>query len=127
MAVVVIADDNERILAVMTRSLQRAGHTVIPASDGELAWERIREHRPDLAILDGVMPGTDGFELILRVRALTDSRERTIPAAALTAYARSEDRVRTLRAGFQVHLAKPIDPEELVAAISDLARHVPTS
>jgi CheY-like chemotaxis protein len=78
-------------------------------------------------VADIGMPGTDGFELILRVRALTDSRERTIPAAALTAYARSEDRVRTLRAGFQVHLAKPIDPEELVTAIADLARHVPTS
>ena len=62
----------------------------------------------------------DGFELIARMRA-SRSRVRNIPAAALTAYARSEDRAKALRSGFQLHLAKPIDPCELLAAIAQLA------
>jgi CheY-like chemotaxis protein len=67
------------------------------------------------------MPDMDGFDLIQRVRRLA-SQVKDIPAAALTAYARSEDRSRALRAGFEMHLAKPIDPSELVAAVASLAR-----
>jgi CheY-like chemotaxis protein len=64
----------------------------------------------------------DGFEFIRRVRALPDPRLARIPAAALTAFARSEDRIKALRAGFEMHLAKPVDPGELVASVATLAR-----
>jgi CheY-like chemotaxis protein len=64
----------------------------------------------------------DGFELIRRIRQWPERSIREMPAAALTAYARSEDRQRALRSGFQMHLAKPIDPDGLVAAVVVLAR-----
>ena len=72
------------------------------------------------------MPGVDGFELIARVRSSPNAAIRDVPAAALTAYARSEDRTKALRQGFQLHLAKPIDPAELVAAIASLTQHSST-
>jgi CheY-like chemotaxis protein len=64
----------------------------------------------------------DGFELIGQIRASSNPVVRCVPAAALTAYARSEDRQKALRAGFQLHMSKPIDPAELVTAVSALAR-----
>ena len=64
----------------------------------------------------------DGFQFIDRVRRHANPRVRELPAAALTAYARSDDRVKALRAGFQIHLAKPIDPAELVTTIAALAK-----
>ena len=71
------------------------------------------------------MPIVDGYELIKRLRQSPNEALRVIPAAALTAYARSEDRARALESGFEMHLAKPIDPAELVAAIRALARRRP--
>jgi CheY-like chemotaxis protein len=66
----------------------------------------------------------DGFELIGRIRALADKKIRRTPAAALTAFARSEDRTKALRRGFEMHLAKPVDPGELVASVATLARRL---
>jgi CheY-like chemotaxis protein len=66
------------------------------------------------------MPTMDGFELIARIRQTPDSTIQRLPAVALTAYARSEDRTKSLRAGFQLHVAKPIDPVELVSAVAAL-------
>jgi CheY-like chemotaxis protein len=63
----------------------------------------------------------DGFELLNCIRQHADARVRDLPAAALTAYARSEDRVKALRSGFKMHLAKPIDPGELMSAVATLA------
>ena len=68
------------------------------------------------------MPAMDGYEFIMHLRRVPDPIVRSIPAAALTAYARSEDRVKALEGGFQMHLSKPIDPVELVAAVRALAR-----
>jgi CheY-like chemotaxis protein len=78
--------------------------------------------RPNVLLADVGLPTVDGYELIARVRKLSEPSIREIPAAALTAYARSEDRVKTLQSGFQMHLAKPVDPSELVAAVAALAR-----
>jgi len=64
----------------------------------------------------------DGFDLIARIRASEDPRVRNLPAAALTAFARSEDRTKALRSGFEMHLAKPVDPGELVASVGTLVR-----
>jgi CheY-like chemotaxis protein len=80
---------------------------------------------PDLMITDVGMPEADGYELLRQVRASANDAVRRLPVAALTAYARSEDRARSLRAGFQMHLAKPIDPAELVAAASALVGRQP--
>jgi CheY-like chemotaxis protein len=74
-------------------------------------------------VADLGMPLMDGFELIQRLRNSENPALREIPAAALTAYARSEDRARTLQGGFEMHLAKPIDPIELASAVQALARH----
>jgi CheY-like chemotaxis protein len=77
-----------------------------------------------VVVADLGMPVMDGFALIEQVRQHVDPKIRTIPAAALTAYARSEDRMRALQAGFQIHLAKPIDPGELVTTIAALAKQI---
>ena len=76
---------------------------------------------PDVLLADVGMPKMSGFELISEIRKSPNARVREIPAAALTAYARSEDRAHALRSGFQLHLAKPIDPGELMEAIASLA------
>jgi len=68
------------------------------------------------------MPDVDGFELIRRVRESEDPAVRDVPAAALTAFARSEDRTKALQSGFEMHLAKPVDPGELVASVATLVR-----
>ena len=92
------------------------------ADSGPEALEKLRRARVDVLIADLAMPRMDGFELIARVRSSEDVGLRGIPAAALTAFARSEDRVRALQSGFELHLSKPIDPVELMAAAATLAR-----
>jgi CheY-like chemotaxis protein len=67
------------------------------------------------------MPGEDGYSLIKRVRALGADRGGAVPALALTAYARAEDRVRAVRAGFQTHVVKPVEPAELITMVASLA------
>ena len=66
------------------------------------------------------MPDIDGYELIRKLRSLHDTRVRNLPAIALTAYARTEDRQRALLAGYQMHLSKPVEPRELIAGIASL-------
>ena len=66
------------------------------------------------------MPGMDGYELLRRVRALGEAKGGRVPAIALTAFARSEDRTRALRAGFQVHVSKPVEPSELIATVASI-------
>jgi len=78
-------------------------------------------------IADIGLPVLDGFELIRKLRESPDAKTRNTPAIALTAYARSQDRVRALESGFQSHIAKPADPAELVAAIAALVKHRPTT
>jgi CheY-like chemotaxis protein len=77
---------------------------------------------PDALLVDIGMPGMDGFELIRRIRR--HERLAKIPAAALTAYTRPADRARVLASGFQMHLAKPVDPTELLSALGALAGRV---
>ena len=77
--------------------------------------------RPQLLVCDIGMPGVDGYELLRRLRASDDPELAKIPAIALTAFARSEDRTRALRAGFLVHLSKPVEPAELVATAASVA------
>src|SRR5207248_10904341 len=76
----------------------------------------------DVLLADVAMPGEDGYSLIRRLRTLHQGPASRIPAAALTAFAREEDRAEALKAGFQMHLTKPIDPHALVAAVATLGR-----
>ena len=80
--------------------------------------------QPDLLISDIEMPGDDGYSLIQQLRRLEDDRTVKIPAVALTAYSRVEDRMSALAAGFQIHVSKPVEPAELLTVVASLAgRH----
>ena len=96
------------------------GFPVLLADSAPAALAILEAHRPDVIVADLGLPRMDGFELVTRIRAHAEPGVRRIPAAALTAYARSEDRARALRQGFQIHLAKPVDPSELLAAVASL-------
>jgi CheY-like chemotaxis protein len=103
------------------RLLEMAGATVSMAGSSSEAMERILAARPDVLVCDIGMPAEDGYSLIRQLRALEESRESALPAVALTAYVRSEDRTKAIRSGFQNHLAKPVEPAELLAIVSSLA------
>jgi PAS domain S-box-containing protein len=119
---VLVVDDEPDALTLVSDVLASAGARVSTAPSGREALAVLDRDVPNVLIADLGMPHMDGFSLIDEVRRHTDRRVRDVPAAALTAYARSEDRVKALRAGFQMHLAKPIDPAELVTAIAALAK-----
>lgn len=82
----------------------------------------LEEFRPDLLISDIEMPDEDGYSLIRKVRSSDAKLGTSIPCVALTAHARSEDRMRVLSAGFQAHVAKPVAADELIAVITSLVR-----
>jgi CheY-like chemotaxis protein len=81
----------------------------------------VEKEKPDVIVSDIGMPDVDGYELLRRIRALGPERGGRVPAIALTAFARTEDRMRALRAGFLVHVAKPVEPSELVATVASVA------
>jgi PAS domain S-box-containing protein len=117
---VLTVDDEPDSLNLLKAVLEEAGATVTSASSAPDALEHIRTAMPDVLVADVGMPGMDGLQLIRAVRQLQEPA-RNMPAAALTAYARSQDRVTSLASGFQMHLVKPIDPLELIVAIATLA------
>jgi CheY-like chemotaxis protein len=119
---VLVVDDDRDATGLMREVLAAAGASVVVAHSGREALSIIPRERPDVLVSDIGMPEMDGFAFIAQVRASADPDVRDLPAAALTAYTRAEDRVRALESGFQVHLAKPIDPREVVAALAALAR-----
>jgi CheY-like chemotaxis protein len=119
---VMAVDDDADALRLMAEILEAAGARVTTATSGATALDTLTTTTPDVIVADLGMPGMDGFELVERLRGSADPRVRGIPAAALTAYARSEDRAKTMQRGFEMHLAKPIDPVELVSAVKALAR-----
>jgi len=118
---VFVVDDEPDARRLLTEILESAGARVTTVGSGAAALEKIAATPPDVLVADLGMPLMDGYELIRRIRA-GERQVRDVPAAALTAYARSEDRVRTLRAGFEMHLSKPVDPMEFASAIEALAR-----
>ena len=122
---VLIVDDDVEGREAMTAVLEKEGVRVTAVSSPDEALEAIRRESPDVLLSDIEMPGEDGHSFIRRVRELPADRGGEIPAAALTAYARGEDRQKALRAGFQVHVAKPVRPEELTAVIAELAGRRP--
>jgi CheY-like chemotaxis protein len=119
---VLAIDDEEDALTLLRVVLESAGAEVSTARSPVSALARIESLRPQALVVDLGMPEMDGFEFIGRVRASPQASVREIPAAALTAFARSEDRTKALRSGFEMHLAKPVDPGELVASVATLVR-----
>jgi PAS domain S-box-containing protein len=121
---VLVVDDQEDTRVFITLVLERCGARVMSVGSAAEALSALQELRPDVLLSDIGMPGEDGYSLIKRVRALPAEQGGQTPAAALTAFARVEDRVKALRAGFQIHLPKPVEPMELASVIATLAgRH----
>jgi CheY-like chemotaxis protein len=112
-------DDEGDARNLIKRILEDCGAEVRTAGSGLEALELLSEFHPDVVISDIGMPDLDGYEFIGRVRKLASSTR--IPAIALTAFARSEDRTRALRAGFLAHVSKPVEPAELVAMVASVA------
>jgi PAS domain S-box-containing protein len=119
---VLAVDDDMDALMMVREILEAAGARVMTADSARAALSLIEIDTPDVLLADVGMPKMSGFDLIAEIRKSANRQVREIPAAALTAYARSEDRANALRSGFQLHLAKPIDPGELMAAIASLAK-----
>jgi len=117
---VLVVDDEFDTREVLRAGIGQCGAEVLTASTVREALEAIEGERPDLLISDIGMPGEDGYELIKQVRALPAGRGGKMPAIALTAYARTEDRLRALRAGYQMHISKPVELAELVAVMASL-------
>ena len=117
---VLAVDDEPDSLNLLRTVLEAAGARVATAQSGPEALDTMRRELHDVLIADIGMPGMDGLQLIRAVRQMKEPVHR-IPAAALTAYARSHDRITSLASGFHMHLVKPIDPLELVVAVATLA------
>ena len=111
------ADTRELLRVLLTRS----GATVEAVISAGAALAAVEEHPPDVLVSDLGLPGTDGYELVRRVKAFERKTQVRVPAIALTAYALDEDRQRALRVGFEAHVTKPVEPAELVRAIASLA------
>jgi len=117
---VLVVDDDPDARELLSTILQQAGGEVVSAGSADEALAVFERLRPDVLVSDIGMPDGDGYSLIRRVRLLEDDSGTRVPAVALTAFARAEDRSQALRCGFQAHLPKPIEPGELTALIARL-------
>jgi CheY-like chemotaxis protein len=118
---VLVVDDSSAIREVLTQILEGQGATVTAVGTAEHALDLLEQLRPDMLLSDLEMPEKDGYWLIGRVRALAPDRGGLTPAACLTGRTDPEDRARILRAGFQYHIAKPVDVSRLLGIVGILA------
>ncbi len=118
---VLIVDDEIDTREFLVIALEQYGAEVIAAASADEAMRLLERLKPAVMVSDIGMPVEDGYTLIRRIRALAPKQGGTIPAAALTAYVREEDRIQALQAGFQMHVPKPIEPMQLVAVVAKLA------
>jgi CheY-like chemotaxis protein len=119
---VLVVDDERDTRELLKVWLGECGAEVVAAGSAAEALEAISASVPDLLISDIGMPDVDGYDLMRRVRLLPDDSGGRVPAIALTAYARAEDRMQALRAGYQMHMPKPVELAELVAIATSLAQ-----
>ena len=119
---VLVVDDDDQSLEVVAAHLHGSHASVLTASSAARAFDMLQCEHIDVLLADIGMPDEDGYALIRRIRALSPPSAAAIPAAALTAFARDDDRQRALQAGFQLHLPKPVDASSLVAAVATLGR-----
>jgi signal transduction histidine kinase/ActR/RegA family two-component response regulator len=118
---VLVTDDDVEALALAEAILTRAGAEVRTSATAAEALEQVPRWRPDALVSDIEMPGEDGYSLIRRLRALPEAEGGRTPAVALTAYGRTQDRTRSLAAGYNMHVPKPVDPGELTAIVGSVA------
>ncbi|MBW4546687.1 MAG: PAS domain S-box protein [Symplocastrum torsivum CPER-KK1] len=118
---VLVVDDEADARDLLTTILGQYGVEVTPVATASEVLEVLPRLKPSVLVSDIGMPGQDGYALIRKIRALDAEQGGQIPAVALTAYARAEDRIRALASGFQLHMPKPVNPEELVAVVANLA------
>src|SRR5262249_52973976 len=123
---VLLVEDDPDTLDILKFIFDECGAEVITATSASEGLEALERWQPDTLISDIAMPNEDGYELIRQVRSREPERGGKIPAVAVTAYAAAEDRVRALNAGFHMHVAKPIDPDELIALVASLTGHIHT-
>jgi CheY-like chemotaxis protein len=119
---ILLVDDEADTRLLMQRILEDRGARVLAAASATEALTIIARDKIDLMVSDIGMPGIDGYQLIEQVRVLDTRRSGPLPAIAVTAYARPEDRQRSLLAGYQAHIPKPLEARELIAAIASLLR-----
>ncbi len=118
---VLVVDDEADARELVRRLLEDCDAQVFTTGTADEALQLVKAERPDVLVCDIGMPGEDGYSLMRRLRALGPDQGGQVPSAALTAYARAEDRVKAILAGFQMHLAKPVEPAELIATVAGLA------
>jgi PAS domain S-box-containing protein len=121
---VLVVDDDEDTRELVGRVLADCGAEVIGAGSAAEALEAVQRHRPDVMLSDIGMPQQDGYQLVRALRALAPEDGGSTPAAALTAFTRPEDRERALRAGYQVHVAKPVNASALIDVVASIAAGV---
>lgn len=119
---ILAVDDEADTCNLLKTVLTNCGAEVVTANSVQEALAQLKLSRPDVLISDIGMPDEDGYELIRRVRELPAQEGGSIPAVALTAYARAEDRLRVLRFGYQMHVPKPVELAELVAVVASLVQ-----
>ena len=118
----VVVDDDRDARELLSAVLAAGGAVAVVTSSVAEALQAVHETRPDVILSDVEMPDEDGYALISQLRALSPEEGGDTPAAALTAYARTEDRMKLLKAGFQTHICKPVQPAELITVIASLIR-----
>jgi CheY-like chemotaxis protein len=119
---VLVVDDDEDAREMLEAALNSYGAEVITAAGALKALDALASEEIDVLVSDINMPEVDGYELIRRVRAMKPEQGGRIPAVALTAYARAEDRLRALKSGYQTHMPKPVEPAELEVVVATLAK-----
>ncbi len=117
---VLVVDDEPDARDLIKRILSDCNASVTTAASARAALDAFRNEVPDVLISDLGMPAMDGFELLAQVRALGAAAGGNVPAVALTAFARSEDRLRALEAGFAAHISKPVEPSQLIATVANM-------
>ncbi|MDB6170165.1 MAG: Chemotaxis protein methyltransferase CheR [Verrucomicrobia bacterium] len=117
-----VVDDERDSRLLMRRVLEARGAQVRLASTADEAIQLLSLEPFDVLISDIGLPGEDGYQLIRRVRALPAPLGGSVPAVALTAYTRTEDRARAIRAGFHMHVTKPVEARELIVVVASMAR-----
>ena len=118
---VLLVDDDEDTREIIERGLVRRGAEVVAVPSARAALLRFAEQRFHVLLVDIMMPGMDGYEFMRKIRALPPDQGGRVPAATLTARAVTDDRMESLRAGFQSHLKKPVDADELASVVATLA------
>ncbi len=116
---VLLVDDDEDTLELLTQALTQREVQVTAVSSASEALEAIKSFKPDVVVSDIAMPGEDGYQLIRKIRAMDFDHRKPLPAVAITAYAKDEDRQKALSSGFQGFLAKPVELSEFITAVAD--------